>query len=376
MGLWQTARRRREPWLHNLRLIRLHCAVMASLNVPWKLLAATSSLLVGAVVLCAGRHLSRPTELAQARAEGSACSVRGTPTLAKNVELFAGATGEERLARFTGQAVGLRVTVPSQPGTRAAVKSDREGFHIDGYLAPQSVPVFTTRNVPVVADHVWIGGGRQVMAMSASADRVNIELAVGAPIEQTLRATVGCEGLSLEVPSFQQAPISGHARGYLVKKAPLAIRASASGPTVFSFTSEDIKDALLFWSTERSGGAVRVQLTGDVVIDGWASASDLEALKEGEMMDALAPGRSSISAPRLMMQGAPSPIKVPRQVSIRARANDAAAVIGGIDSGAEVLVVETVAGWSSVLPPALHLMPTEGGGFWVKSSELKASESK
>jgi hypothetical protein len=308
----------------------------------------------------------------RAWAQAPSCTLRGAPIIAKTVEAFSAATGGEAIAKFTGQPVPMALTLPSGSGSRGVLRTGTGtgGFRLEGFLDPGDAPAFTTRNLPVVADHVWIGGPRRVKVAGASGGRVAVELKAGAPIEQTLRATAPCDAVSFDLPSFRQEPVPGSARGYLAKRSPLEVRGSASGPALFTFTSSDIADALLFWSTERTGGAVHVHLTGDVVVDGWVAAADLQALKVGEMMDALAPGTPTISSPRLMMQGTPTVVKASREVTVRRRPNDTAQIIGAVEPGGEVMVLETVLGWSNVVPTALVLMPPTGGGFWVKASEL------
>jgi len=38
--------------------------------------------------------------------------------------------------------------------------------------------------------------------------------------------------------------------------------------------------------------------------------------------------------------------------------------------GAEVYVLETITGWSNILPKSLALTPPDDGGFWIPSSEV------
>ena len=310
--------------------------------------------------------------LAPSLARAQACAISGKPVLAKTVALQAASTGDDAIAKFPGQPIAATMTAAAGR-SKLRTGTGSGGFRVEGFVETRDVPVFTTRNVPVVDEHVWIGGGRRVRVRGPASAGVSIEMSAGAPIEQTLSATASCASVSLDQPSFRHPSPPGEARGYLTKKSPLAIAASAGGPAVFTFTSSSIKDALLFWSVEKSGAHVHVMLAGDVVIDGWAAASDLEALKAGEMMDAVLPGAVSISQPRLVMEGAPKTVKVSREVAVRARANDASEVIGAIEAEGEVLVLETVLGWSNVLPTSLAVMPADGRGFWVKATELTAA---
>jgi hypothetical protein len=44
--------------------------------------------------------------------------------------------------------------------------------------------------------------------------------------------------------------------------------------------------------------------------------------------------------------------------------------IGYIEAGGEMYVMETVVGWSSVLPRALNLLPPGDHSFWVPAYEV------
>lgn len=311
----------------------------------------------------------------RARAQ-SACVIKGAAPMAKTTEVFSAASGGDVIAKFTGQPISMSVTIPATSTDRGAVQTGGSGknggFRIDGFVDVTAVPAITTKNIPVVAGVVWIGGARTVQMTSAAAGSVGVKMAVGAPIEQTLTTTSPCDGLSLDSTGFTQAGPPGNARGYVAKKAPLAVRSSAGGDVVFTFTSSSISDALLFWSTEQKSGYVHALLGGDVVIDGWIASSDLKALPQGEMLGAISSSSTSIGSAKLMMQGTPQTAKPTKDVTIRKLAKDDAAAIGMIESGCEVIVMETILGWSNVLPSHLAIMPPDGSsaGFWVKTSEL------
>ena len=114
---------------------------------------------------------------------------------------------------------------------------------------------------------------------------------------------------------------------------------------------------------------VRLEYHGEVVVDAWAKNSDLEALARGETTDQLASPPFVRSPARLALQSAPRIVKAPRQIPLRAAAKDGEP-IGVIEASAETYVIDVVAGWVSVLPQALDVMPVENGQFWVKKEEL------
>ena len=56
---------------------------------------------------------------------------------------------------------------------------------------------------------------------------------------------------------------------------------------------------------------------------------------------------------------------------MRDAASDKGNVIGKIEPGTETYVLDTVAGWTSVLPKALNVMPYGEGQFWVKAGDWR-----
>lgn len=293
------------------------------------------------------------------------CAVTGKPTLAKTAALAVGSSASA-FAKFTGQPVALTATVGSG---RAKVKTG-DGFRIEGTMDPTDVPFFAAKPIAVVPARVMIGAGQRLRVVSATDDAVKVAAAASAPIDQTLEARATCGELSLDPVRGKKDPPPDGARGWVAKKAPLDLFESATGDKVFAFTSESIKDALLFWGTETRGNRVHVFLSGDVVVDAWASVGDLKALPPGEMLGAIATEITTTTAPRLAFDGSVRKVKTTKLLTVREKGDDAAQAIGQVDPDTEVLVLETVLGYSNVIPASLVMMPVEGRGFWVKAKDL------
>lgn len=295
--------------------------------------------------------------------DASACALSGRARVDKGTTLRA--AGGDVIARFSGAALSLSLTLDAA-GARARTG---DGFRVEGLIDLAGVSLFTRRNLAVVADHVWIAGGRRVSAR-LDAGAISVEHRAGAPVSQTLRASAPCDAISIEPVAFSHPAVPDGARGWVAKRAPLALR-DASGATIFTLTGDGIKDGLLFFSTERRGDAVHVVFRGDVVVDAWASASDLAALPPGEMLGASSSEVSIPGATRLAFDGAVRRVKAARQATLRGKPEDGAPAIGAVEPDTEVLVLETVLGWSSVWPASLAVQPPEGRGFWVKLAELE-----
>jgi hypothetical protein len=126
----------------------------------------------------------------------------------------------------------------------------------------------------------------------------------------------------------------------------------------------------LFWSTETKGGFVHVQLRSDLTIDGWIRGADLDPLKKGEMMDQYIPPQTQVAGAQLLIDKPPRIATATKETLIRARRDERDRPIGVVETGAEIYVMETVAGWTNVLPKSLYILPPDDGGFWIPSSEV------
>jgi hypothetical protein len=302
-----------------------------------------------------------------ARAEDS-CALRGEATISKGVTISD--SGGADIAQFTGAKVSITLSgFPTSGGSRAKIQTT--GFRIEGSVRSRDIPVFTARSVPAYAGHVWIAEGRRISVIGAGPGKLHVEKSVTAPLSGTFHGWAPCESFSLveRVPSGWAPP--GSARGYVLRRERIDLYSSERGEVVTALERGGDGPGVLLWSNEgSSGGWVHVEHHGDIVLDGWVRTSDVSALPPGETMDQLAPSPIQRGSPVLDVQGQPRIVRVDRSVSLRAAASDAATTIGGIDSGVEVMVMDVVAGWASVLPKALNVMPSGTSQFWVRAKEL------
>lgn len=295
------------------------------------------------------------------------CVLTASPTLPKNTTLFTGAIGSDAIATFTGQSLVITATLGSG---RARVRTGG-GFRLEGFVEAPLIPLFLSKNVALVEGAVWLGSGRPVTQVGTKNDLVEVELRAGAPIEQTLRAPAPCASLSLEPTSLKHPSPPGDARAWRTKTVPLAIAREPGKDAVFRFTSPSAAGKLVFFGTERRDALVHVLLFGDVVVDGWANASDLEALPEGEIQDAPGAPRVTSSSASISLGGTPAKARPSREVAIMGRTSGGLEKIGVIEAGTEVLVLDTVAGWATVVPASLALMPADARPFLAKADDLK-----
>jgi hypothetical protein len=156
----------------------------------------------------------------------------------------------------------------------------------------------------------------------------------------------------------------------MLKQDSVDLFSGPQGSSVGTLFKTPGTGALLFFSNEQSGGMVHVEYHADIIVDAWARATDLTALPPGETMDQIATLPPRRGTPRLALPGNPRVVRALREVPLRGAAKDAATILGVIEPEAEAYVIDIMAGWVSVMPKALDVVPLDGGAFWVKKSEL------
>jgi hypothetical protein len=303
---------------------------------------------------------------------GVTCEIRGNPILTKGALLYGTAQGGGAVAAFAGQPVDLRTQeFPTSTGGRVRVRTGG-GVRMDGWIDPSQLPLAADRDLSVVPGHVSIGAGVKATFTSAAAGQLTTSASLTGPVNQTVRITAPCSGYTLDRRARAPWEVPGSARGYLPKSGDVTLYDDANGSSIFTVHGAGPGAGLLFWSTETRGGFVHVLYHEDLIIDAWARASDLDALKVGETMDQAAPSTSVTGSARLMVDGQPTIVRAVKDVPLRLTVKDGpnSPPVGFIEAGTEVYVMETVIGWSSVLPRALNLLPPSDKSFWVPAYEV------
>jgi hypothetical protein len=302
---------------------------------------------------------------------GATCVLRGVAEPRVNASLE-DAQGRV-IARLSGAATALVATdfpADSHGRVRVQTGTGAGGFRIRGFLATADLPLRAALNVPVIAGHVWIAAGRELTFLAGAPGRLRVERHVGGALAQNFVTWAPCNLLTLasaQVSSF--SPPSG-ARAFALKKPTLEIFDQPSGALLTTLTRASGVDSVLFFSSERRGEWVNVSHHGDVIIEAWARARDLVELEAGETLDQPAARSSTRNPPHLSVQGEPRVVKPVREVPLRANAKETDSTIGVIEPGAETYVLDVVAGWASVMPKALNVVPGPDGQFWVKATDL------
>lgn len=300
------------------------------------------------------------------------CVLKGTTAVAKDTQLYDHPTGGRVIANFSGNNVPMALSeIPADPmkdRVKLATSASSGAVRIEGYVSPAAIPVFTTRDLPVMAGNVWISSAHKVKLAAATSSSVSVDLTVAGSRNQNVRAATTCDALALQRGTPTPIDIPGNGRAYLTKVPDINIYNQANGDMIFSLQMLE-GASQLFWSTETRAGFVHVRGRADLTIDGWVRYTDLDPVKQGERVDQYVPPQTQVAGAQLAIENPPRVAKATKDIIIRARRDERERPIGVVEAGAEIYVVETVAGWTNVLPKELYVLPPDNGGFWILSSE-------
>lgn len=295
------------------------------------------------------------------------------------VHVYDQAIGGDPIARFTGARSALRVLeLPRSAEGRALVETGtgQGQFRVRGYVPVKELPLYANRPVPVVPSHVWIGAGHPIQFRNADAETITVEKRMEFPFNQAFVARTSCAALALEPTRTTPAEIPGNARGYVLEKESLELfdRPSRGAEAIMWLQRGLVEPGPLFWSDESKGGWVHIELHGAVDISGWAKKSALRRLPKGELVDQFPPPALVSTGPRLKLADGGTLVKVPAAIDLLGAAKKKAKTIGQIEAGTEVIIVDRVAQWVSVMPNSMHLAPPEGRQFWASAAAIRPAK--
>lgn len=261
--------------------------------------------------------------------------------------------------------------IPPDPGiqrSKISTRVNEPSVRIEGYVDTTAIPIYSNRDLPIVAGSVWIASAQKLKITGASPGAVLVEMPIFGTNGQTAKVRTSCDSLALQRGTPVPQTVPGDGRGYLAKAQDIDVFDGPGGNAVYTLrmSASDVK---LFWSTETSGGFVHGKMRADIAIDGWLRKTDLNALPKGEMMDQYIPPETSVVGAQLVFETAPRIARAPRDIPIRFRRTESETPIGYIEAGAEFYVFETMAGWTNILPTKPYVLPSETNGFWIPSRE-------
>lgn len=304
------------------------------------------------------------------------CDLRGSARMPSNVIVYLSADGRTPVARFTGARSALWLTRVPAGSSRLGIQTGTGtgSFRIRGYIHAAAVPVVSKTRLDVTQDHLWIAEGQSVRVVESGKGRFRVEKRLTDPIDQTFTAWASCEQLALGPGWPSPSRIPGSALGHVLKQPSIELYDAwhASRKLVTRLHRSSQGSGVLLFSTRRMGEWVRVLYFGGVEIDAWAPARALVALPPGEIVDG-SPTAPFEPSRTLRLAESTREIRSNAEVPIRVEAREQAPIVGVIEPDTDTVVVNDVAGWSSVMPRSMHVAPYNDGAFWVRTSELESA---
>jgi hypothetical protein len=325
---------------------------------------------------CAGETARAPTP-SGSPAEPVGCDLRGSARMPSNVVLYWTVDGRTPVARFTGARSALWLTRVPAGSNRLGIQTGTGtgSFRIRGYIDAGQAPVVSKTRLDVTSGHLWIAEGQSVRVVQPGNGRLKVEKRLTDPIDQTFSAWATCHELALGAgwpPPPSRVP--GTALGYVLREPTIELFDDwrASRKLIASLHRSSRGSGLLLFGTQRVGEWVRVLYFGGIEIDAWAPARNLVALPPGEIVDG-SPSAPFDSNRTLRLAESTREIRPNAEVPIRLEARERAPVVGVIEPNTDTIVVNDMAGWSSVMPRSMHVAPYNDGAFWVRTNELETA---
>lgn len=309
----------------------------------------------------------------EARAQDalSTCTLKGSPLLARGLQLFDVAKDGKPIAEFIGAQVPLALTIPEDPvkgRTRASLSAGKPTLRLEGWIALDTIPIYAVKDVDAVGEQVKLAGGHTVKLVKGAQAKLTAELTIAGSENQTVRGTGGCDAFSLDWarPTIYDPPQK--AKPYLMKGTSLDLFDKPNGENVYTLSMAEGASPL-FHSVEIRGMYHHVLSRSDVVIDAWVKLGSMNAIKKGDRIES-PPTAPSRSAGARMVLDSSTPLKTAsKDFPVHYRRDEKEKPIGTLEKGAQFYVTQVVAGWSNILPQELHVSPATNAGFWIKTED-------
>ena len=150
---------------------------------------------------------------------GPGCVIRGTSPMPKGTAIYDAPTGGRLIATFTGGFAPMSISdIPPDPATqrsKLSTHANEPSVRIDGFVDTSVIPMYSSRDIPIVANSIWIASAQKLKITGASAGAVNVEMPIFGTNGQIVKATTPCESLALQRGTPQPLPVPGDGRGFL-----------------------------------------------------------------------------------------------------------------------------------------------------------------
>jgi len=282
------------------------------------------------------------------------------------------------IARLTGARLDLQIVhLPNIPSPRATVVTHPNasiGFRIKGLMDVRTLNIKARTPIDVDSTALQLPAGTRLDAVAYGGRHLYVEKRLTREFAQVLVAEATCAQLGLSASTISAVSLPDHARAYRLDADRLEFY---TRPTVevgiAGILHRNLEGrAVLFFGAPSTSGWLNVLHRGEVNLSAWVRTNALSQLPLGELEDQSPLKSTTRSRPQMMLDGSPRLERAHADLPLRTKAFATSPVVGWIVGGTEYFVIETVAGWESVAPKSLDVMPAPNGNFWVRADDSGA----
>ena len=310
-------------------------------------------------------------ELTAPQGSGDKCVITGDAQVENGAIIFNAAKDGTPLAKFTTAKVPLIATsFPPDSSTGRALINTSGGFQVEGFVGPRAVKAFGKRDIQV-SEQLFISPSAPVTIVGSSPGRLRVELAPADGLTQPIGAWVPCDAITFNQGQTPRYEVPRGARGYVSKQATLELFNEPKGVVSNTLNIANNGNALLLWGdpVPRQGYVHVTARTNSIYIDAWVNSADVRVLPKGEIIDTPPTPAVTVASPPALANAAQT-MRAPKAATVFAGLGQTNTVMGRLAPDTEIYIIQTVAGWSSVLPKDLFVFPNGNGEFRVKSEDL------
>lgn len=107
---------------------------------------------------------------------GTACVISGDAYVDKDTTIYSEVSGGNEIGKFSGAKAPLKATrFPKDASQGRVLINGGDGFRLEGFTNPRALTVFGSRDLPVVAGHLWISASTPMKFAGAAPGKVRVE---------------------------------------------------------------------------------------------------------------------------------------------------------------------------------------------------------
>jgi hypothetical protein len=298
-----------------------------------------------------------------ASAPSPSCTVKGKLKMA--VPVYAAGTGNVELLTFSNLERNVEtLEFPKDTATgRIRTRSSRDvpGLRVDGWVAGKTFTFSTTKDQPVVTNHVWLTAGASLRLFQTP--KALEGDAFESPFAST-RARVECSDLKFGTAALPSKPKGSW---LYFKNKTTKLLDSPAGKPVFTLQLQVELDAVDVIVTKTQGTFSQIEIVDVVKVSGWVASSDLkdQPYAGGGGIGALGGGGIGTVVSKQPTYTA----KFDTDVYLAPSAGGQVAAT--LEKDAQVYATPVANGYSQITLVNRDAYPPDGKSFYVQSTALQ-----